>query len=138
MASFIYNSCVEDLANNDIDFGANTFKIMLVASGYTPDKNAHSKRSSVTNEASGTGYTAGGKTIACTVTRLNSTNQIQLSFAAVSWENSTITARRAVVYKSRGGADTADELVFQNDFGADIATSNSTFSIGASTITLQN
>jgi hypothetical protein len=57
---------------------------------------------------------------------------------AVSWASSTITARGCVYYKSRGGASSADEIVAYNDFGGDVSTTGGTFSIAASTITLQN
>jgi hypothetical protein len=138
MASLIYNSFHEDLARGNIDLDTDTFKMLLVTSSYTPNKDTHGKRNSVTNEVSGTGYTAGGKTVTCTVARDNANDRTTLTFAAESWANSTITARGAVVYKSRGGASSADELVFYNDFGGDVTTSNTTFSVGASVITLQN
>jgi hypothetical protein len=138
VASLIYNSCLDDLANNNIDFGADTFKVMLVTSSYTPNKDTHDRLNDVTNEITGTGYTAGGATSACTVTKDTANDKETLSFASVSWATSTLTARGAVIYKSRGGASSADELVAYIDFGGDVSSAGGTFSIGASTITLQN
>ena len=138
MASLIYNSAVDDMARGAIDFDTDTFRVMLVTSSYTPNKDTHDKRDDVTNEASGTGYTSGGVTSACTVTKDTANDKVTLQFASVSWASSTITARGAVIYKSRGGASSADELVAYNDFGADVSTTAGTFSIAASTITLQN
>lgn len=138
MASLIYNSAVDDMARGAIDFDTDTFKVMLVTSSYTPNKDTDDKRNDVTNEASGTGYTAGGVTSACTVTKDTANDRVTLSFAAVSWASSTITARGAVIYKSRGGASSADELVAYNDFGSDVASASGTFTVGASVITLQN
>jgi hypothetical protein len=138
MASLIYNSCIDDMAKGAIDFDTDTFKVMLVTSTYAADKDAHLKRSSVTNEVSGTGYTAGGSTTACTVTKDTALDKVTLSFASVNWTTATITARGAVIYKSRGGASSADELVCYVDFGGDVSASGATFSLGASTITLQN
>ena len=138
MASLIYNSTVDDMARGAIDFDTDTFKVMLVTSSYTPNKDTHDKRDDVTNEASGTGYTSGGVTSACTVTKDTANDRVTLQFASVSWASSTITARGAVIYKSRGGASSADELIAYNDFGADVSTTAGTFSIAASTITLQN
>lgn len=138
MASLIYNSCLDDMARGAIDFDTDTFKVMLVTSSYTPNKDTHDRRDDVTNEVSGTGYTAGGVTSACTVTKDTANDKVTLSFAAVSWASSTITARAAVIYKSRGGAASADELVAYNDFGSDVSSTGATFSIAASTITLQN
>ena len=138
MASLIYNSAVDDMARGAIDFDTDTFKVMLVTSAYSPNKDTHDKRDDVTNEVSGTGYTAGGVTSACTVTKDTANDRVTLSFAAVNWATSTITARAAVIYKSRGGASSADELVCYVDFGADVSSSSATFSLGSSVITLQN
>jgi hypothetical protein len=137
MASFVYNSCIDDMARNAIDFDTDSFKVMLVTS-YTPDKDTHLNRSSVTNEVSGTGYTAGGISVPVTVTKDTANDKVTIQFAAVSWTSSTITARGAVYYKSRGGLASADELVAYNDFNSNITTSNGTFSLAASTLTLQN
>jgi hypothetical protein len=138
MASLIYNSCIDDTARGNIDFDTNTFKAMLVTSSYTPNKDSHDKRDDVTNEATGTGYTAGGETSTVTVTKDNTNDKVTIQFGAVSWSSSTITARGCVYYKSRGGASSADELVAYNDFGSDVSSSGGTFSVAASTITLQN
>jgi hypothetical protein len=137
MASLIYNSAIDDMARNNIDFDTNTFKAMLVTSSYTPDKDTHDKRDDVTNEATGTGYTAGGVTTACTVTKDTANDRVTLQFAAVSWATSTITARALVIYKSTGTAST-DNLVAYNDFGSDVSSTSGTFSVAASVVTLQN
>jgi hypothetical protein len=137
MASLIYNSAIDDMARNNIDFDTNTFKAMLVTSSYTPNKDTHDKRDDVTNEATGTGYTAGGVTTACTVTKDTANDRVTLQFAAVSWATSTITARALVIYKSTGTAST-DNLVAYNDFGSDVSSTAGTFSVAASTITLAN
>jgi hypothetical protein len=138
MASLIYNSFVDDMARGAIDLDTDTFKVLLVSSAYSPNKDTDLKRSAVTNEVSGTGYTAGGVTSACTVTKDTANDRVTLSFAAVNWASSTITARAAVIYKSRGGLASADELVCYVDFGADVSSSSATFSLGSSTITLAN
>jgi hypothetical protein len=137
MASLIYNSAIDDMARGAIDWDTDSFKVMLVTSTYSPDKDTHLKRSAVTNEVTGTGYTAGGVTTACTVTKDTANDKVTIVFAAASWASSTITARGAVYYKSRGGLSSADELVAYNDFGSNITTSNGTFSLAASTLTLQ-
>jgi hypothetical protein len=138
MASLIYNSAVDDIVRGAIDADTDTFKALLVTSSYTPNKDTDLKRSAVTNEVTGTGYTAGGVTTACTVTKDTANDKVTLQFAAVSWATSTITARALVIYKSRGGASSADELVAYNDFGSDVSSTAGTFSVAASTITLQN
>ena len=138
MASLIYNSAIDDMARGAIDYDTDTFKAMLVTSTYTPNKDTDLKRSAVTNEVVGTGYTAGGVASVCTVTKDTANDKVTLSFAAVSWASSTITARALVIYKSLGGASSADALVAYNDFGSDVSSSGGTFSVAASTVTLQN
>jgi hypothetical protein len=139
MASLIYNSAIDEMARGDIDFDTNTFKAMLVTSSYTPNKDTHEFRDDVTNEAPATGnYVAGGETSTVTVTKDTANDLVTIQFGAVSWSSSTITARGCVYYKSRGGASSADELVAYADFGSDVSSSGGTFSVAASTITLQN
>ena len=138
MASLIYNSAIDDMARAAIDFDTDTFKAILVTSTYTPNKDTHDKLDDVTNEVSGTGYTAGGVASAVTVTKDTANDKVTIQFGAVSWASSTVTARACVYYKSRGGASSADELVAYNDFGSDVSSTGGTFSVAASTITLQN
>jgi hypothetical protein len=138
MASLIYTSALYDGLTGAIDFDTDTFKVMLVTSAYTEDKDTHLKRSSVTNEVTGTGYTAGGATATITVTKDTTNDRIDIALGGASWASSTITARKAVYYKSRGGASTADELVAVVDFGADVSSVDGTFTLTASTLRVQN
>lgn len=129
MASLNFNSCLNDLARGAIDFDTDSFKVMLVTASYTPDKDAHSKRADVTNEVSGTGYTAGGAAVTATVTQDNTNDRLDVAFSNPSWASATITARAAVIYKSRGGAASADELVAYVDFGGNITSTSGTFAV---------
>ncbi len=134
MATLLYNSALEDLARGAIDFDTDTFKALLVTSAYAPNKDTHTKRSDVTNEVSGTGYTAGGKACTFTLTKDLTNDRLDISLDAVSWPASTIAnARQIVVYKSRGGAASADELVFCADFGADKSSSGGSFDVTTTT-----
>lgn len=139
MASLIYNSMLNRLVTGNINFSTDTFKVMLTTSAYTEDKDAHDFRNDVTNEVSGTGYTAGGNTITVTVSALDTANDRQeLIMGGTTWPASTIVARKGVYYKSRGGASTADELIMVNDFGSDVSTTAGTFTLNSSTIRNQN
>jgi hypothetical protein len=139
MASLIYTSFFNDLGKGNIDLDTDTFKVMLVTSSYTENKDTHTKRSDVTNEVSGTGYTTGGATATVTVSAVDTTNDRQeYVLGGASWASSTITARKAVYYKSRGGASSADELIAVVDFGSDVSTTSGTFTLTASTIRIQN
>ena len=136
MASLIHNNVMIDPWQGNLNI-ADTFKIMLVTSGYSASK-AHSKRNQVTNEVTGTGYTAGGQIIVPTISVSNTTNSLTITIPQATWPNSTITARGAEVYKSRGGAASADELVCYIDFLQDIVTSNQSFIVQQTTLTQQN
>lgn len=127
MADVIYTSFKRDIMNGSIDLDTDTIKVMLVTSTYTVSS-AHSKRSDITNEVSGTGYTAGGTAIGTPTVTNVSTNGV-FDGNDVSWTTSTITARGAVLYKSRGGASTADELICYLDFGTDKVSTAGTFTI---------
>ena len=60
MADVIYNAYKKGLGDGAIDWLNDTIKVMLVTSAYTPDQDAHDFKDDITNEISGTGYTAGG------------------------------------------------------------------------------
>jgi hypothetical protein len=139
MASLIYNSFWEDLARGAIDLDTDTFKVLLTTSAYTESKDADLKRSAITNEvANGNGYTTGGNSATITVTKDTANDRLDVTLGGTTWPASTITARKAVYYKSRGGASTADELVAVIDFGSDVSTTNGTLTLTASTIRIQN
>jgi hypothetical protein len=130
MANLIYNSFLRDIQNGSIDLDTDTIKLMLVTSGYTPNIDTHTKRSDVTNEVVGVGYTAGGVTLAGkTVTQNNTDNTGVFDADNITIPTSTITARAGVLYKSRGGASSADELIGYIDFGSDIVSTAGDFNI---------
>lgn len=138
MASLVFNRALELWARGSIDFDTDTFRVMLTTSAYTEDKDAHDFRNDVTNEVSGTGYTAGGATVTVSVNLDTANDRVDITLGGASWTTSTITARKAVYYKSRGGASTADELIAVNDFGSDVISAAGTFTLNASTLRLQN
>ena len=140
MASLIYNSCVDDAARGLIDFDTDTFYGMLVTDAYTPNKDTHTRRSDVTNEVGASGsYAAGGAATACTVTKDTALDKVTCAFAALAFTTATITARACVIYKRRGGAASADELVAYVDFGSNITSTADTFTATFSTpLTYQN
>lgn len=139
MPSLIYNSLLRDEATAAVDFDTDTFRVMLTTSAYTENKDTHTKRSDVTSEVVGAGYTAGGNTVTVTVGAVDTANdRVEITLGGTTWPASTITARKAVYYKSRGGAASADELIAVVDFGADVASVSGTLTLTASTIRKQN
>jgi len=138
MASLIYNQMFGRWANGNINFGSDSFKVMLLTSAYTENKDTHTYRSDLTNEVSGAGYTAGGNAVTFSVTVDTTNDRLDITLGGTTWPSSTITARKAAYYKARGGAPTADELIALNDFGSDVVTSSGTFTLNASTLRIQN
>lgn len=130
MASVIFDSLKRDVMSGAVDLANHAILVLLVTSAYIADLKNHAKRSDITNEVSGTGYTAGGQALTGKSATADTTND-RGTFTAddLTWANSTITARGAVLYRSRGGAANADELVCYFDFGADKSSSAGSFSI---------
>lgn len=118
MANAIYNSFKRDIMNGSIDLDTDTIKIALVTSSYTPDIDAHEDFADITNEVSGTGYTAGGETLSTTVSVDDTDDEGVFDATDVTWSTATITARGAVVYKDTGTASTSP-LVCYIDFEED-------------------
>ena len=138
MPSLIYNRTLELWARGGIDFDTDTFRVLLTTASYSENKDTHDFRDDVTNEVSGAGYTGGGNTVTITVTLDTVNDRLDITLGGTTWPSSTITARKAVYYKSRGGAASADELVAVNDFGSDVVTSSGTFTLNASTLRITN
>ena len=128
MASVVYNSYKLDALDANIDLSADTIKIALVTSTYTPDIDTHAFFDDITNEVVGTGYTAGGETLAVTTSQDNTDDEGVFDATDVTWATSTITARGAVIYKSTGVAATSP-LICYIDFGADKTSSNGDYTI---------
>lgn len=125
-----YGNGLLNVAKGLIDLDTDTFKIMLTTSTYTPVKDTHNFRDDVTNEVTGTGYTSGGATLAgVSVTYDAASDQVQISWTDPTWTSSTITARTAVIYKSRGGASSADELLAYCTESGDIVSTGGTFTV---------
>jgi len=128
MANLKYNKGFFELLSGNLNFGTDSFKVMLVTSTYTP-ATTHNFRSDVTNEVAGTGYTAGGKTTGTiTVTEDDGGNKAYIDCPDIVWGASTITARAAILYKDTGVAAT-DILVAYYDFGSDQSSRSGDFTL---------
>lgn len=131
----------KSLANKEIDLDSDVLKVMLVTSAYTPNQDTHQYKSSVTNEVTGTGYTAGGATLTgVTVAYDTTTNTLTLDANDVTWAASTITARYAIFYDSTPATDATRPLIAYWDFGQDEISASGNFTLtisgsGIATIT---
>jgi hypothetical protein len=102
--------------------GGNTFKIALYTSSAT--LGAATTEYDVSNEVTGTGYTAGGNTLTA-VTPTTSGTTAYVDFADTTWENATITANGALIYNANSSNASCVVLAF----GSDKTSSNGSFSI---------
>jgi len=130
MADVLFNSFKRDIMNGLIDLDTNTIGCMLVTSTYVPNIDTHSKRSDITNEVVGTGYTAKGKNLVNPVVTADNVGDLgKFDADDLSWAASTITARGAVLYVNRGGVATADELIGYLDFVTDKSSTSGNFNV---------
>ena len=126
----LYGLFLKSLANKEIDLDTDTIKVMLTTSAYTPNQDTHQYKSSITNEVTGTGYTATGATLgSVAVTYDTATNTLKFDGADTSWAASTITARYAVIYDSTPATDATRPLIGYVDFGADVSSTAAAFTI---------
>jgi hypothetical protein len=124
-----FKNNLTQVTNFQIDFDDTTagrFKCMLVQSGYVPNFDTNSVFTDVTNEVTGTGYTAGGEALTG-ITFAISGGTITWDAGDVTWTASTITnAAAAVIYNT---SEANKPLIAYVDFGGNFSTTSGTFQI---------
>lgn len=131
MASVVYNTFKQKIMTGEVDLDTDTIKCALLDNTYTSDIDTHAAWSDVSaKEVSGTGYTTLGATLSGVTVMRDLTNDKGVFDANdVTWANSTITARYAVLYKSVAGSSTTSWLICCFDFTTDKSSSNGDFTI---------
>lgn len=125
-----YLKGIQKALTGTIDLDTDSFKVMLLTSAYTPDQDLHDFRNDVeAAEVSSANYTAGGTAVTLGVSTDAVTNEIRVTVSDAAWTNVTFTARYAVIYKARGGASSADELLAYVDFGVNETVSGGNFTV---------
>lgn len=99
------------------------YKIALYTSAATLSKATTAY--SATNEVSGTGYSAGGATLSGFTAGLDTDTAYIDWTTDPTWPSSSITARGALIYNS----SRSNKAVAVIDFGADITSTNGTFTV---------
>lgn len=118
--NFLYGQ-MNGTSNAVIDFDTDTIKVALATNSYTPAATTHDFFDDITNEVTGTNYTAGGATLGSKTVALSS-GTVTFDAADVTWTASGSgfsTARYAIIYKSTGTASTSRLICYVN-FGADV------------------
>jgi len=111
-----------------------TLKLAIVTATYTPDQNLHGFFNDITNEVTGTGYTAGGNACA-TPTWSGPDGSGVLTFDAsdpATWSQNAAgfsNGRRAILYYDTGVSTTSRLVGYSNDFGADSGNVAGDFSV---------
>ena len=119
----------QDLLLGVHDLETDTIKMALYLA--TADLGAATTIYTTTGETSGTGYTAGGKTLTG-VTVLTSGTTAYVDFADPSWDPAAFTARGALIYN----ASKSNKAIAVLDFGSDkTATTVFTVQMPANTAT---
>lgn len=130
VTAFWYGNAFISVFNKLVDIDSDAIKTMLTTSTYVPNQDTHDFKDDVTNEVSGTGYTATGTTLTTPVSLYTGgTNVWNFDADDALWTTATITARIAVVYDSTPGTDATRPLLSYVDFGADQTASGGDFRI---------
>lgn len=129
----IYNEFPNRLQSGSVgqDLNSADIKVALLTSSHTPAPESNASWADVSaNEASGTGYTAGGQTISNFSVTADSGNRLVTADGDdVEWTNSTIDASYAVVYNASPSTDSNKDLIMLIDFGGQESSENASFTI---------
>lgn len=116
------NSFKTELLGGTHDLDTDVLKIALFTSSAT--LGASTTAYSTTNEVVGSGYTAGGNTLAGAAISLSGSTAI-VDFSDTTWSTATITARGALIYNS----SKADRAIAVLDFGGDKTSTSGDFTV---------
>lgn len=127
--SKMYGNAMKLALSKEIDFLNDDIKVMLCNSSYAPDQDSHIyKDVSITNEVAGTGYTAGGISLANKSMNYDAVNnKVILTANDISWADSSITARYAIIYDDSPVSN--KPLLAYIDMQSDQISNNGTFAI---------
>ncbi len=121
------NNLRRDLFNGVVDLSSDTLKFALY-NGSSHDQNTGAY--TTVNEASGTGYTAGGATAAGESQATDTSNHASYyDWNDVTWATSTITATDVLLYDDTVTTPTANVSIYVGDFGGSRSTSAGTFQL---------
>lgn len=122
-----YGKAAQAVATKKIDLVNDDIKVMLVTSAYVPNQDTHGTKADVTGEVSGTGYTAGGKSLTGkTLTQNAATNRWVWDADDITWPNASVTFRYAVLYDD---SDVNKPLIGYVDFETNQSATNQDLSL---------
>jgi len=118
MADIIYDKFIQRLHQGEIDLEADVIKIALLKNTHTPDQTDDDFADvSADENPAGSGYTAGGETLANVLVTEAGGGVIKIDADDPVWASLTATnLRYAVIYDD---THASDALIYLFDFGAD-------------------
>jgi hypothetical protein len=103
-----------------IDWVGDSISVLLTASTYTEDLDAHDFRNDVTNEVTGTNYSAGGVALSGkTLTYDSASNESRMDANDPTFTNITVSGIRKAVFYKVVGTTATDPLLFIYVFDGD-------------------
>lgn len=123
MASGIYNRFKANLMNKEVDMEADTVKVMLLDDSHSFTAADNVIGDVDANETSGTGYVAGGGTLAGKAVTQAATTKWDATDLA--WTTATFSAYHAVIYDTTATSN----LICSIDFGGIQTVTAGTFTI---------
>ena len=138
--SGFFTASIADILGNTaaLDWGSATWNIALFSNSATPDFTVASASTAygagvwASNEVTGTGWSAGGPTLATSApaTESPAAGQVKLDATDVSETGTTLSAARgALIYMGSLTTPVVDQGLLVVDFGGDYSTTNGTFAI---------
>lgn len=129
MASGLYGVTLQDILDASqlaVNTAADSFKFALVTDTHTPNFDTHDFYADITNEISGTGYTATGNVLD-SVTCSSASGFLTFDAADEAWTTATFSAvRGGILYDDTLASD---PLIMAVTFGSDFAVTAGTFTI---------
>jgi lysophospholipase L1-like esterase len=125
-----YGLALDAMRKGNLELDAGTFKVALASSSYTPNVDTDQYRSALGTEVTGTNWATGGVATTVTLDQDTTNNRLRVFCTDISVATVTLTdAKHAVLYKSLGGAASADPLIGYVTFDTALAPTAGTLAI---------
>jgi len=105
----LYTKFKQGLGTGVYDFSADTLKVALTTSSYTPGTDTHDFMDDITNEVSGNGYAR--QTVTATWSATGSTVTLSLTDPVFTASGGSIVARYWVLFVDAGVGDSTNPLI---------------------------
>jgi len=131
MASIVANRFLYNVLNS---ISGHTIKAAILDNGYTPDKDDNVFSDVSVNEVSGTGYTAGGATLAnISIAQDDANDKAWIDCDNLTWSEVTFTNGRYLVLYDTSASN---NILSIYDFGADKSPAGDDFQVNVNALGL--